>query len=507
LTTITIAAGAHASAIGDRLTLVNGAHRPPAHNAAMDTITAARAPAPAAPTLEFDPALVRKYDGFGPRYTSYPTADRFHAGVGAADLEGALRERGALRPGQPLSLYVHLPFCNTICYYCACNKIITSNRSRSARYVASVNQEIDMVGALVDGGPPVSQLHWGGGTPTFLAHDEMQALMDRLRARFRFVPDTEMSIEVDPRKVGRDTIDCLATLGFNRISVGIQDFDPEVQRAVNRVQSEEETRAVIDAAHERGFVSVNADLIYGLPKQTVTGFAATLDKVIAASPDRIALYSYAHVPHLFKTQRQIVEADLPGAETKLAILALAIHRLQDAGYVYIGMDHFAKPHDELALAQRQGKLHRNFQGYSTRSDCDLLGFGISAIGKVGNAYLQNVKTLDAYDERIDARQLPVMRGVVLTADDVLRRDVIQRMMCDFALDYRSIERKHGVDFARTFAPEIAALAPLADDGLVELSARGLTVTPRGRLLVRTVAMLFDRHLREARERARYSRVI
>jgi oxygen-independent coproporphyrinogen-3 oxidase len=273
------------------------------------------------------------------------------------------------------------------------------------------------------------------------------------------------------------------------------------------VQSEEETRAVIDAARERGFVSVNADLIYGLPKQTVTGFAATLDKVIAASPDRIALYSYAHVPHLFKTQRQIVEADLPGAETKLAILALAIHRLQDAGYVYIGMDHFAKPHDELALAQREGKLHRNFQGYSTRSDCDLLGFGISAIGKVGNAYLQNVKTLDAYDERMDARQLPVMRGVVLTADDVLRRDVIQRMMCDFALDYRGIERKHGVDFARTFAPEIAALAPLADDGLVELSPRGLTVTPRGRLLVRTVAMLFDRHLREARERARYSRVI
>jgi len=457
--------------------------------------------------LAFDPALVRKYDGMGPRYTSYPTADRFHERFVASDYVAALVTRNEERPTQPLSLYVHLPFCNTICYYCACNKIITRNRGRSAEYVRYLEREIDIVGRVVEGDAPVAQLHWGGGTPTFLARDEMAALMRRLRDTFRFAPDSEVSIEVDPRKVEAGTVASLAELGFNRMSVGIQDFDPAVQQAVNRIQSEAETRTVIDAARDNGFVSVNADLIYGLPRQTVRGFGVTLDKVIAAAPDRIALYSYAHVPHLFKTQRQIQIAELPDPKVKLEILALAIARLAAAGYVYIGMDHFAKPHDELAIAQRERKLHRNFQGYSTRPDCDLLAFGISAIGKVGNTYVQNVKSLEAYYARLDAGALPTLRGIALDADDLLRRDVIQRLMCDFSLDFAAIDAAHGIRFADYFAHELAALQALAADGIVALSAGSIEVTALGRLLVRAVAMQFDRHLREARERARYSRMI
>jgi len=456
------------------------------------------------PSIAFDESLVRKYDGFGPRYTSYPTADRFDERFGAADYVDALASRTT---GAPLSLYVHLPFCDTICYYCACNKIVTRNHKHAAKYVEYLVREMNIVGDLVDGAPLVHQLHWGGGTPTFLSRLEMAALMGALRTRFAFAHDSEISIEVDPRKVDADTIGFLGELGFDRISVGIQDFDPGVHAAGNRIQSEAETRTVIDAARESGFSSVNADLIYGLPRQTVAGFALTLDKVIAASPDRIALYSYAHVPHMFKSQRRIDIALLPAPEVKLAILALAIAKLDAAGYVYIGMDHFAKPEDELAVAQKEGKLHRNFQGYSTRPDCDLLAFGISAIGKVGRTYVQNVKTLDEYYARLDDGALPVLRGVALTADDLIRRDVIQKLMCDFELDFDVLGRRHDIPFAGMFAPELAALAPLAADGLVELSATGLRVTPRGRLLVRTVAMAFDRHLREARQRAQYSRVI
>ena len=312
---------------------------------------------------------------------------------------------------------------------------------------------------------------------------------------------------MDPRKVEVATVALLRELGFNRMSLGIQDFDPGVQKAVNRIQTEAETRTVIEAARAEGFRSINADLIYGLPRQTIAGFATTLDKVVELAPDRIALYGYAHVPHLFKAQRQIVVHELPGADTKLAILETAIDKLTRAGYVYIGMDHFAKPGDELAVALREGKLHRNFQGYSTRPDCDLIAFGISAIGKVGATYVQNVKTLDKYYEALDERRLPVMRGIALEEDDLLRRDVIQKLMCEFRLDYRALERTHGIRFAERFATELAALAPLALDGLVTLAPDGLDVTPRGRMLVRTVAMIFDRHLREARERATYSRVI
>jgi oxygen-independent coproporphyrinogen-3 oxidase len=455
--------------------------------------------------LRFDPGLIRKYDGFGPRYTSYPTADRFHAGFTAAHYVEALSARNYA--AQPLSLYVHLPFCNTVCYYCACNKIITANRGRSAKYVRYLGHEIDIVSSLLEGERSVQQLHWGGGTPTFLAHEEMAALMGMLRNAFPFAADTECSIEIDPRKADVATIAFLATLGFNRVSFGIQDFDPEVQKAVNRIQSEEETRAVVEAARAHGFRSINADLIYGLPRQTVPGFAATLDKVIDISPDRIALYGYAHVPHLFKAQRQIVAHELPAADAKLAIMQTAIDKLTRAGYVYIGMDHFARPDDELAVALREGKLHRNFQGYSTRPDCDLLAFGISAIGKVGATYVQNVKTLDQYYAALDERRVPVMRGIALGDDDLLRREIIQKLMCEFRLDVAALERTHGLRFAERFAAELAALQPMAADGLVALSPASIDVTPRGRMLVRNVAMVFDRYLREARERAAYSRVI
>jgi oxygen-independent coproporphyrinogen-3 oxidase len=453
----------------------------------------------------FDPALIRKYDGFGPRYTSYPTADRFHAGFGASHYVDALAARSD--ETRPLSLYVHLPFCNTVCYYCACTKIITANRGRSAKYVRYLGREIALVSSLLEGERRVSQLHWGGGTPTFLAREEMADLMRMLRDAFPFAADTEASIEIDPRKVDTSTMAFLRELGFNRVSFGIQDFDPAVQRAVNRIQTEEETRSLVVAARANGFVSVNTDLIYGLPLQTVPGFAATLDKVIDLAPDRIALYGYAHVPHLFKAQRQIVADELPLAETKLAILATAIEKLTQAGYVYIGMDHFAKPGDELAVALAEGKLHRNFQGYSTRPDCDLIAFGMSAIGKAGPTYVQNVKTLDAYYGALDEGRLPVFRGFELGEDDVLRRGIIQKLMCEFRLDVAALERAHGFRFAERFAPELAALAPLAADGLVVLSPSRIDVTPRGRMLVRTVAMVFDRYLREAREKAGYSRVI
>jgi oxygen-independent coproporphyrinogen-3 oxidase len=455
----------------------------------------------------FDADLVRRYDAYGPRYTSYPTADRFDASFTPEKYVDWLVRRTGEGRRLPLSIYVHLPFCNTICYYCACNKIITKDHGRSAKYIRYVGREARLNRSLMEGEHLVRQLHWGGGTPTFLSHGEMRDLVGILRENFTFDPAAECSIEVDPRKVDEATIEVLGSLGFNRMSVGVQDFDPDVQRAVNRIQTEEETLRVMAAARARGFQSINVDLIYGLPKQSVASYARTLEKVIAAAPDRIALYSYAHVPHLFKPQRRIGDYELPSPETKLGILALAIEELRRAGYVYIGMDHFAKPEDELAVAQRERRLHRNFQGYSTHADCDLLAFGISAIGRIGPTYSQNVRTLDEYYERLDRNVVPVFRGIELTADDLLRRDVIQQLMCHFELDFAAVERAHGIDFARTFATELELLRPLAADGLVEVEPARLRVTPRGRMLVRTVAMTFDRHLREAQEKARYSKVI
>ena len=404
-------------------------------------------------------------------------------------------------------MYVHIPFCSTICYYCACNKVVTKDHGRSAEYIRYLAKEVELLSALVDRQAPVRQLHLGGGTPTFLSGEEMTQLVRVLDEHFTFDRDAQRSIEIDPRSVTLETVASLAEFGFNRMSLGVQDFDSDVQRAVNRIQSEADTLAVMGAARANGFRSLNVDLIYGLPRQTVPGFAVTLDKVIEAAPDRIALYSYAHVPHLFKPQRRINEAELPSPADKLAILELAIDKLAGAGYVYIGMDHFAKPDDELALAQREGRLHRNFQGYSTDADCDLLSFGISAIGKIGATYSQNVRTLDDYYARLDAGSLPCFRGRHLTPDDLCRRDVIQSLMCHFTIDFAAIEAAYGIAFRQAFAAELDALRPLAADGLVEIEPDRVDVTPRGRLLVRTVAMTFDRFLREDRERARYSRVI
>ena len=457
-----------------------------------------------------DRDLCRRFDISGPRYTSYPTADRFHADPGAQLLVDALQHRPA--PEQPLSLYVHLPFCSTVCYYCGCNKVITKDHSKSSRYLDYLEREIDLQLAALVGTRAVTQLHWGGGTPTFLNDDEMARLMGLLKARFSFLSEGEYSIEIDPRSVDPKRAHTLAELGFNRMSLGIQDFDPLVQQAVNRIQSFEQTRDVLLAARDAGFKSVSVDLIYGLPRQTIDGFRATLDKALSLAPDRIALYSYAHLPQIFMPQRRIHDTELPKPEDKLSLMAMAIETLVDAGYVFIGMDHFARPDDELALAQQAGKLHRNFQGYSTHAELDLLAFGVSAIAKVGPVYAQNAKSLDEYYHDIDAGHLPVRRGYRMDGDDELRRAVIQELMCHFGLNFAAVSQAWHIDFSTYFADALAALQPLAEAGLLQVDAQGITVMPKGRLLVRIIAMAFDRYLQADRQKApegrqRYSRVI
>jgi oxygen-independent coproporphyrinogen III oxidase len=457
--------------------------------------------------LVIDPVLIRKYDVSGPRYTSYPTADRFVEAFGEAQMKDWLAKRNIGGINQPLSVYVHLPFCDTVCYYCACNKIVTRDRSRSAQYIKYLEKELALMEPLLGSERRICQLHWGGGTPTFLSQAETAQLMDALRARFAFAAGAELAIEVDPRQVEPGTLAFLAGLGFNRVSIGVQDFDPAVQRAVHRIQSEELTRSVISEARAHGFRSVNLDLIYGLPKQTLDSFNRTLDKVIGLDPDRVALYGYAHLPTVFPPQRRIAEAELPSAETKLQIMTLAIGRLTRAGYVYIGMDHFARPDDELAIAQRQGRLQRNFQGYSTYPESDLLAFGVSAIGRIGPTYYQNHKALEDYYSALDAGRLPLARGLELTPDDLARRAVIQALTCHFRVSIESIELAYLIDFPSYFAAELAELRRLAGEGLVELDADWIVVTPKGRLMVRVLCMVFDRHLRQARERATYSKVM
>ncbi|MDX1253128.1 MAG: oxygen-independent coproporphyrinogen III oxidase [Gammaproteobacteria bacterium] len=459
-------------------------------------------------SLVFDSELIRRYDTSGPRYTSYPTAVQFHEGFTDADYRAAAARTHLEMPLRPLSLYFHIPFCDTVCFYCGCNKVATKDRSRAAPYLARVYKEIAMQAGLFDRARVVDQLHWGGGTPTFISHDEMRALMRVTREHFTLRDDDsgEYSIEIDPREVSGDTVALLRELGFNRMSLGVQDFDPRVQKAVNRIQTEEETLAVLAAARREGFKSVSIDLIYGLPFQSVTSFARTLDRIIAVNPDRLSVFNYAHLPELFKPQRRINEADLPSPGEKLDILKMTIERLARAGYVYIGMDHFAKPDDELAVAQRNRTLYRNFQGYSTHADCDLIALGATAIGKVGNTYSQNVRTLDEYYHCLDEDRWPVFRGIELSKDDLLRREVITQLICHFELDISLIERRFGIEFSNYFARELPDLAPMQKDGLLTVDTSTIRVLPRGRLLIRNVCMVFDAYLRQ-KTAQRYSKVI
>lgn len=458
-------------------------------------------------TTIFDQHLITRYDQSGPRYTSYPTAVEFHDGFG----EEAYREACAASngSGRPLSLYFHLPFCDTVCFYCACNKVATKDRSLAQPYLDRVYRELEMQGALFEPSRPVEQLHWGGGTPTFISVDQMQALMEQTGRHFRLLDDDsgEYSIEIDPREADAHSVGLLRRLGFNRMSLGVQDFDHRVQRAVNRIQTEEETLAVLEAARREGFRSISIDLIYGLPFQSVASFSRTLDRIIAFAPDRLSVFNYAHLPQRFMPQRRINAEDLPPPQEKLDILQTTIDKLTVAGYVYIGMDHFARPDDELAIAQRDGTLYRNFQGYSTHADCDLIGIGVTSIGKVANSYAQNVRTLDEYYQRIDAGRLPVFRGIALGRDDEVRRDVITRLICHFELDYAKVEARWEIDFHRYFAPALVQLQAMMADELVSLDERGIRVLPKGRLLIRNICMCFDKYLASKRSQGSFSKVI
>jgi len=457
--------------------------------------------------LIVEPALVLKYGGSGPRYTSYPTADRFVEAFDAAAYRHWLTNRNIGGFARSLGLYVHLPFCSSICYYCACNKVITKDHGRSAKYIKYLEREARLVTACLEGDRAISQMHWGGGTPTFLSDAELADLVRMLRSEFDFAPQGEYAVEVDPRSVGPERIAVLGELGFNRISFGVQDFDAAVQRAIHRVQGLEETQQIIQTARAHGFRSINIDLIYGLPKQTPESFARTLTLVADCDPDRIALYSYAHLPSVFKPQRRIAEADLPAPDTKLRLLTMAIDSLESKGYVYIGMDHFAKPEDELAVAQRQGRLTRNFQGYSSSGDADILGLGLSAIGKIGPVYSQNAKILDDYYDGLDRGVLPAVRGIELSADDLARRAVIQALACHFEVSKEAISIAHLLDFDAYFAREMQNLKQLEEDGLVQLSDEWISVTARGRLLVRAVCMVFDKYLNAERIRSGFSKII
>lgn len=455
-------------------------------------------------TLQFDLDLIHRYDKSGPRYTSYPTALELHEGFGEAEYRQHI-DQSNIEAG-PLSLYFHIPFCDTVCFYCACNKIITNNRKHAEPYLDSLCKEVALQGALFDGDRVVNQLHWGGGTPTFLNPSQMQRLMDTTGQYFHLRDDDrgEYSIEVDPRETDDETIACLRKLGFNRISLGVQDFDPDVQKAVNRIQSPEQTFAVLESARQEGFRSTNVDLIYGLPLQTMESFANTLDQVLEYQPERFSIFNYAHLPSRFKVQRQINDNDLPSADLKLDILQMVGKKLTDAGYVYIGMDHFAKPDDELAIAQREGKLYRNFQGYSTHSDCDLVGLGITSIGRVGDAYMQNYKDLPSYHAALEKNRLPVFKGVELSLDDKIRRAVITQMICHFQLKFSAVEQQFALDFKQYFSNELKQLAAMAEDGLLTIDDGEIQVLPAGRLLIRNICMVFDQYLAQKQQ---FSKVI
>jgi oxygen-independent coproporphyrinogen-3 oxidase len=455
------------------------------------------------------PDLLRRFDLAGPRYTSYPTADRFVEAFNSVDYVQALKQRhcGAAAINLPLSLYVHVPFCESLCYYCACNKIVTKHHERADAYLRYLSREVDLHVAHLGAGQAVSQLHLGGGTPTYLSDDELRGLMAMLRRSFNLAPGGEYAIEVDPRTVDAKRLAVLAELGFNRLSFGVQDFDLAVQKAVHRVQPAEQVFALVQAARDLGFESINVDLIYGLPQQTPESFDRTLGLMAQLRPDRIALYAYAHLPERFKPQRRIVSAELPSGAAKIAMLSRSLAAFEAAGYVYIGMDHFALPNDALAVAKRQGRLHRNFQGYSTQPDCDLIALGVSAIGRVGATYSQNAKSIEEYYDLLDQGRLPVVRGMALTRDDLLRRAVIMALMCQGELQFEAIELAFLIDFQSYFASELEALSELAAQGLVLVNDHGIEVTAQGWFFVRAVAMIFDRYLQADRNRSRFSKII
>ena len=457
--------------------------------------------------IEFDVDLIKRYDKSGPRYTSYPTAVSFTPDYKEEDFikHAELSNQAA----GPLSLYFHIPFCDTICFYCACNKIATKDYSKTPTYLEYLYREMDMQAERFDSSRIVEQLHWGGGTPTFLKHHEIQALMDYTRKTFNLLDDDsgDYSIEIDPRSVSKDTIKLLRDVGFNRFSLGVQDVDEQVQKAVNRIQPTSETQAIIDACRDNDAHSVSIDLIYGLPLQTVDGFAQTLQTAIKMNPDRMSVFNYAHLPHIFKPQRRINEDDLPSSEDKLEILQQSIETLTNAGYEYIGMDHFAKPNDELAIAQAEGTLHRNFQGYTTHAECDLIAMGVSSISSIHNSYSQNEKDIDGYYAAIKAGRLPIIRGLSLTEDDVLRRGIIQQLSCHFKLDFAEVEQQNDLVFKDYFAKELEELKPMQDDDLLTLSDTGIQVSAKGRMLIRNICMVFDEHLRQQKTKQSFSKVI
>jgi oxygen-independent coproporphyrinogen-3 oxidase len=459
--------------------------------------------------VEFNTELIKRYDVAGPRYTSYPTAVQFMEGF---DAEAYRRHTAAsnneLIP-KPLSLYVHLPFCKSLCYYCGCMKKVTRHQHQADHYLDLLNREIGMQGELFDHDREVVQLHFGGGTPTFHNDQQLSALMEQLGRHFSLSCDDsrEFSIEVDPRTVGADRLAALADIGFNRISLGIQDIDPKVQEAVNRVQDPAASLEMIGNARKFGFNSVSVDLIYGLPLQTVESFGQTIDTVVSARPDRLAVYNYAHLPQLFRAQRMIDADDIPSPETKLQLMELTIDKLTGAGYVYIGMDHFALPEDELTVAQREGGLQRNFQGYSTRRGCDLVGLGVSSIGKVGDCYAQNIKDIQSWQTTVNEGVLPIWRGIGLTTEDRLRRRIIESIMCHGEIRFEVFEADYAIDFNEHFAPELVCLEQMEEDGLIRMQGDAVLVTPPGRLLLRNIAMVFDEYLQSRESQPRYSRVI
>jgi len=456
----------------------------------------------------FNKDLIRRYDTFGPRYTSYPTAVQFTTDYDDEDYRSWVKYSNEDPIPSPLSLYLHIPFCDTICYYCGCSKVITKDKSKAAPYIKLLKQEIKLQGSLFANDREVTQIHWGGGTPTFLSDEEIHEIIECVRENFNVAAgdQVEFGIEVDPRTVDQQRLKNLHDMGFNRISFGVQDFDPAVQEAVNRVQSTAEIKQHIDDAHNFDYQSINIDLMYGLPKQTVDSFTQTLDTTIELNPDRLAVYNYAHLPEMFKPQRRIDEAELPSAEEKLNIMQLCIDKLQDAGYVYIGMDHFAKKTDSLVKAQQEGSLHRNFQGYSTHADCDMIAMGITAISRVGDNYSQNVRTIEEYESYLKQNKIPIFRGIELEADDVLRREIINQLMCNNSLDIEKLEHRWRIDFNSYFKTSLENLQQMADDGLLEMSKTRLTITTTGRLLARSICMQFDRYLQE-KNTNRFSRVI